>query len=116
MSARVLAEAVQGAQIWRQLNPYHLSVYVSATATALFLRSSDGKKLLAKADKVGFALTRRAFEKHCDDAPGHLLEYGWAMIRKLHPDSPGPLWLWGKEKHAPAADSPGAPCSYIMHL
>lgn len=116
MAPKVLAAAVRGARLHREANPFQFAVYVSAAVTALFLSSHDGQRLLKRADEAGRALSSHAFQVHVEGAPGHLQEYGWAMIRKLHPRSPGPLWLWGKEKHAPPADSSGVRlvCSKVL--
>lgn len=102
-----IGEAIKAARIIRDKSPHHLSMYISIVVNQLFLRGAEGRRLLAEADRVGRKLMKRATRDHDEGAPGTILEYGWAMIRKLHPRSPGALKYWGRPQHKPPADAPG---------
>lgn len=83
---------------------------MNAAVSALFLKTVEGKRLLCDADQASRALMQRAYASHNAETPGTILQYGWAMIRKMFTRAPNALKLWGRPKHAPPADAPGTPC------
>lgn len=102
----MVAQAVAGARIVRAEAPAQHAIYMSAAVSAAFLRTPEGKRLLADADVASRDLTRRALECHNLEAPRTILQYGWAMIRKLFPSGPTALKYWGRPKHQPPKDAP----------
>lgn len=108
LSTEFVGHAIKAVRIIRDRSPYTASVYVTAVATALFLRGVEGQQLLRDADDVGRAVMRLAKGTHAENAPGTILMYGWELLRKLHPRAPGPLRLWGQPKHAPPPEALGA--------
>lgn len=91
----------------RAQSPHTTSVYVSVVVSAMFLRGEEGQQLLKEADDVGNALMKRAKSDHDENEAGAILQYGWALVRRLHPTAPGPLKFWGRTKNAPPAGAPG---------
>lgn len=115
LSQSFVSEAVKSARIMREKCPQQHALYIGAAATALFLDSDDGQRLLERADAASRSLTQKAFEGFLDESCGTALEYGWAVIRKMHPHGPGPLKLWGRDAHRPPANSPGALLCHVLY-
>lgn len=112
MKNLVKAAAFKALNVQRDENPYALAVYLHAAVGNLFLRSADGRRQLRAADMHGKALLNASVRIHTADSEGAFAAYGWTLIRKLHPQGPGQLHLWGEEKHKPAGNSAGV-ASYV---
>lgn len=95
--------AATAGQIARDSSPHEASLYLSASVTRTFLESPTGQDELDRADAACMALWEAARAKHGLSAGGDRLEYGWAMIRALHPNGPGPLCYWGRQENLPEA-------------
>lgn len=95
--------AATAGRIARDANPHEANLYLSAHVGHLFLASETGRRELELADVACEALWLAALNKHQDSPAGERLEYGWAMIKALHPNGPGPLSYWGRPEHLPDA-------------
>lgn len=107
MKNLVKAAAFKALCVERDENPYALALYLHAAVGNLFLQSAEGRRQLRAADEHGKAVLNASVRAIQDQSHGAFAAYGWTLIRKLHPDGPGQLHLWGKEENRPAEDSPG---------
>lgn len=101
----VLKVAVRDASIQRDTNRDMMSLHIGIALQTLFQQSTDGQRMMKDARSYSKAVFDKAMAVHCDTALFGVLEYGWAMLRKLHPKGPSPLWLRGMEKHMPDPDT-----------
>lgn len=105
-----LATAVDRARIPRDPSALSTRLFLSVAVGRAFLARKEGQQALQLADRVSKALWTAAVDHHHLQQLGCLREYGWTLVRAMHPSAPGPLHLWGEQKHIDAmqtADAPG---------
>lgn len=100
---RARNEGIRAVRSTRDVNPHVFAQYFNAAVSNHFLRSAQGRVLLAAADTTSHALLAAARAQHRAGAAGALDAFEWGMVRKLFPSGPAALHLWAKEAHHPAA-------------